>query len=72
MVRIIPRRRPDKVLALRASAVLDTGRRKVTYRQGKDGVFELVELQLGPRADGKDDHAIRASYYPVLSGLEGR
>jgi Cu(I)/Ag(I) efflux system membrane fusion protein len=60
-----------KVLAIRASAVLDTGRRKVTYRQAKDGAFELVTLELGPRADGKDDRGNLTSYYPVLSGLKG-
>ncbi|MCI0738710.1 MAG: efflux RND transporter periplasmic adaptor subunit [Gemmataceae bacterium] len=59
-----------KVLAIRASAVLDTGRRKVTYRQTKDGAFELVELKLGPRADGKDDSGKSTSYYLVLSGLK--
>ncbi|MBI1830855.1 MAG: efflux RND transporter periplasmic adaptor subunit [Planctomycetes bacterium] len=59
-----------KVLAIRASAVLDTGRRKVTYRQTKDGAFELIELQLGPRADGKDDRDNTISYFPVKSGLK--
>lgn len=58
------------VIAIRASAVLDTGRRKVTYRQNKDGAFELTELKLGPRADGKDDRDNTISYYLVLSGLQ--
>jgi Cu(I)/Ag(I) efflux system membrane fusion protein len=63
-------KKPAGVLAIRATAVLDTGRRKVTYRQRDDGAYELVELQLGPLADGKDDagHAIR--YFPVLNGLQ--
>jgi Cu(I)/Ag(I) efflux system membrane fusion protein len=60
----------EKVLAIRASAVLDTGRRKVTYRLAKGGAFELVQLELGPRADGKDDRGNLSSYYPILSGLK--
>ena len=61
---------PGKVLAIRASAVLDTGRRKIAYRQNKDGAFELIEVKLGPRADGMDDKEQRTSYYPVLGGLQ--
>jgi Cu(I)/Ag(I) efflux system membrane fusion protein len=59
-----------KVLAIPASAVLDTGRRKIAYRQTKDNAFELVELELGPRADGKDDQGNKNSYFVVLSGLK--
>lgn len=58
------------VLAIRATAVLDTGRRQVTYRQRSDGAFELVELQLGPLAEGKDDAGQTTSYFPVLKGLQ--
>jgi Cu(I)/Ag(I) efflux system membrane fusion protein len=58
------------VLAIRSTAVLDTGRRKVTYRKRNDGAFELVELQLGPLADGKDDAGQLISYFPVLKGLK--
>lgn len=58
------------VLALRATAVLDTGRRKVTYRQRSDGAYELVELQLGPKAEAKDDTGQIASYFPILKGLK--
>lgn len=58
-----------KVSALPASAVLDTGRRKITYRQTKEGAFELVELQLGPRAMGKDDQGVATTYFVVLGGL---
>lgn len=58
------------VLAIRATSVLDTGRRKVAYRQGSDGGHELVELHLGPLAQGKDDAGKSAAYYPVLSGLK--
>ncbi len=57
------------VLAIRASAVLDTGKRQITYRQREDGAYELVELKLGPRSQGKDDAGRNAEFYPVLSGL---
>jgi Cu(I)/Ag(I) efflux system membrane fusion protein len=59
-----------KVLAIRSSAVLDTGRRQVAYRLNDDGAYELVELTLGPRAVGKDDSGRPGVYYPVLSGLK--
>lgn len=62
-------KKPPGVLAVRASAVLDTGKRRVTYRQRGNGAYELVELQLGPRAEGKDDTGQNADYYPVLGGL---
>lgn len=57
------------VLAIRASAVLDTGRRQITYRKNKDGVFELIDLKLGPRAEVKDERGQVMSYFPVLAGL---
>jgi Cu(I)/Ag(I) efflux system membrane fusion protein len=63
---------PSGVLAIRATAVLDTGRRKITYRRKDDGAFELVELELGPEAEGTDDTGKAASYYPVLKGLKDR
>ena len=63
-------KKPAGVLAIRSTAVLDTGRRKVTYRQRSDGAFELVELQLGPLADGKNDAGQTISYFPVLKGLK--
>jgi Cu(I)/Ag(I) efflux system membrane fusion protein len=58
-----------KVLAVRASAVLDTGRRQIAYRKRKDAAYELVELRLGPAASGKDDSGRAQRYYPVLAGL---
>lgn len=60
---------PGKVLAIRTSAILDTGRRKVAYRQTPEGAYELVELKVGPRAEGKDDAGTTVDFYPVLSGL---
>lgn len=77
----VPERRPpahqahqheghEHVLAVAVSAVLDTGRRTICYRQTNDGPYELVELKLGPRAEGKDDTGRATSYYPVLAGLQ--
>ena len=57
------------VLAIRRSAVLDTGRRHATYRKRKDGAYELVDLKLGPLAEAQDDFGKIASFYPVLEGL---
>jgi hypothetical protein len=57
------------VLAVRKSAVLDTGRRQVVYRKGQDGAFELVEVTLGPLAQSKAADGSSALYYPVLAGL---
>lgn len=62
--------KPAGVLAIRATGVLDTGRRKVTYRRRNDGAYELVALQVGPLADGKDDAGQTISYFPVLKGLK--
>ncbi|MEX2306187.1 MAG: efflux RND transporter periplasmic adaptor subunit [Pirellulales bacterium] len=58
-----------KVLAIRKSAVLDTGRRKVAYHKRNDGAYELVELKLGPLAESKDESGRVVSYFPVLAGL---
>lgn len=60
---------PANPLSIPASAVLDTGRRQIAYRQTKDENFELVELQVGPLAMGADEAGRVVSYYPVLHGL---
>jgi Cu(I)/Ag(I) efflux system membrane fusion protein len=49
--------------------VLTTGRRTITYRKRADGAYELVELVVGPRAEGKDDGGRPTASYPVLKGL---
>ena len=48
------------VPAVPEPAVVDTGTRKVVYRESSPGVFDAVEVVLGPRADG---------WYPVISGV---
>jgi membrane fusion protein, copper/silver efflux system len=57
------------VLAVPKSAVLDTGRRQVTYRKRKDGAYELVALKLGPLAESADEQGKSDAYFPVLAGL---
>jgi Cu(I)/Ag(I) efflux system membrane fusion protein len=47
-------------LAVPERAVIDTGEKKVVYVEREPGVFEGVEVKLGPRQD---------AYYPVLAGL---
>lgn len=50
----------EQVLAVPVSAVIDTGARKVVFLERGHGVFDAVEVQLGPRA---------GDYYAVLKGL---
>lgn len=50
----------EGVLAVPESAVIDTGDQKIVYVERDDGVYEGVEVELGPRAEG---------YYSVVSGL---
>jgi hypothetical protein len=53
---------PDgQVLAVPQSAVVDTGERTVAFIEGMPGMFDGVEVVLGPRSGG---------YYPVVSGLQ--
>lgn len=52
----------EKVLAVPESAVIDTGNRKVVYRETLpgSGTFDMLEVKLGPRA---------GEFYPVVAGL---
>jgi Cu(I)/Ag(I) efflux system membrane fusion protein len=52
---------PEQVLAVPESAVIDTGTRKLVYRQAQPGVYDAVEVQLGPRC---------GAFYPVAGGLK--
>jgi hypothetical protein len=49
------------VLAVPERAVIDTGIRKIVYRESEPDVFDGVEVQLGQRCGG---------FYPVLKGLQ--
>jgi membrane fusion protein, copper/silver efflux system len=53
--------RVEKVLAVPESAVIDTGKRKVVYRESAPGIFDMVEVSVAQRA---------GEFYPVLSGLQ--
>lgn len=50
-----------EVLAVPESAVIDTGTRTVVYVERMAGMFDGVEVRLGPRSGG---------FYPVVEGLE--
>jgi hypothetical protein len=52
---------PGQVLAIPQSAVVDTGVRKVVFVESMPGMFDGIEVVLGPRC---------GDYYPVLQGLE--
>ena len=53
-------------LAVPERAVIDTGSRKVVYREYEPNKYEGVLVELGPRMAGPD----RGVYYPVVRGLE--
>jgi multidrug efflux pump subunit AcrA (membrane-fusion protein) len=53
-------RQQEAVLAVPDNAVIDTGSRKIVYRQASPGIYEGVEVQLGPRC---------GDYYPIVKGL---
>ena len=50
-----------QVLAIPESAVIDTGSRQVVYVERMPGMFDGVEVRLGPRS---------GESYPVVEGLE--
>jgi hypothetical protein len=50
-----------EVLAIPEAAVVDTGTRTVVYVERMPGMFDGVEVRLGPRCGG---------FYPVVEGLE--
>ncbi|MCX5660280.1 MAG: efflux RND transporter periplasmic adaptor subunit [Planctomycetota bacterium] len=52
--------RMEKSLALPESAVIDTGTRKIVYRESRPGLFDMVEVKLSPPAGG---------FFAVLDGL---
>ncbi len=57
----LQRARLEKVLVVPVAAVVNTGTRKIVYREAEPGVFEMIEIQIGPRA---------GEFYPVTSGLD--
>ena len=57
----MPLEKTTQVLAIPATAVLDTGIRKIVYIDRGNGQYVGKEVTLGPKA---------GDYYPVLEGLE--
>jgi membrane fusion protein, copper/silver efflux system len=55
------------ILAVPDSAVIDTGERKIVYREASPGVFDGMNVRLGPRMTERDG---TVAYYPVLQGLQ--
>jgi multidrug efflux pump subunit AcrA (membrane-fusion protein) len=55
--------RQGQVLAVPERAVIDTGSRKLVYREAEPDVFEGIEVELGPRC---------GDFYPVIRGLRAR
>jgi len=51
----------EKVLAVPESAIIDTGTKKVAYIEREPGMYDMVEVKVGPRA---------GRFYPVLEGLQ--
>ncbi|MCK6478804.1 MAG: efflux RND transporter periplasmic adaptor subunit [Planctomycetaceae bacterium] len=62
VARVVTETPAGSVLAVPELAVVDTGSRKVVYKESSPGVYDAVEVVLGARADG---------FYPVISGLAG-
>lgn len=54
-----------RVLAVPESSIIDTGSQRIVYREASPGVYEGVEVKVGPRMTGPDG----AIFYPVLHGL---
>jgi hypothetical protein len=59
--RVVAYRPSRKVLAVPETSVIDTGTRRVVYVDRGGGMFDGVEVVVGPRAAG---------YYAIVSGLE--
>ncbi len=55
-----------RVLAVPEVSVIDTGSQKIVYRQSEPGVYEGVQVTLGPRMSAPDGNL----FYPVLKGLK--
>jgi Cu(I)/Ag(I) efflux system membrane fusion protein len=59
--RVVTYAPPDEVLAVPDTAVVDTGSKKIVYIERSPGMFDGVEVVLGPRCGDS---------YPVVRGLE--
>jgi hypothetical protein len=59
--RVVTYRPPGQILSVPESAVVDTGKHQVVFLERMPGMFEGVEVTLGPRCGG---------WFPVVRGLE--
>jgi RND family efflux transporter MFP subunit len=57
--------RGKQILAVPETSVIDTGARKIVYRQALPDTFDGVAVELGAKLQTVDG----GTYYPVLSGL---
>jgi len=55
-----------RVLAIPESAVIDTGSQKIVYRESSPGVYEGVEVELGPRMTSNKG----INMFPLLAGIK--
>lgn len=55
-----------KFLAVPESAVIDTGNQKIVYRESLPGVYDGVQVSLGPKLIGPNN----GIYFPVIKGLD--
>ncbi|MBS1984953.1 MAG: efflux RND transporter periplasmic adaptor subunit, partial [Bdellovibrionales bacterium] len=55
-----------RVPAVPETAIIDTGRETIVYRETVPGTFEGVLVTLGPKMTGPEN----ITYFPVLAGLE--
>ena len=55
-----------KILAIPESAVIETGRQTIVYREVSQGVFEGVLVTVGPKLSGTN----QSTYFPITSGLK--
>lgn len=55
-----------QVWALPESSVIDTGSQKIVYRETLPGVYEGVQIVIGPKMIGPDN----VIFYPLVSGLD--
>lgn len=55
-----------RFLAVPDGSIIDTGNQKIVYREASTGVYEGVEVKVGPRMSTSDG----AVFYPVLEGVK--
>ena len=55
-----------RVLVVPEGSIIDTGSQRIVYREASPGVYEGVEVKVGPRMSSPEG----AVFYPVLRGLK--